>query len=355
MRRALGVFLVALVLALPATAEGAVRIVRIAGGFSSPVQVDAPRGIRGLFVVEQPGRITYYRNGTRKTVLDIRDRVRFVGGEEGLLSMAFSPRYRTHPSVYVYFTDNNGNNVVERYTADSTLTRLRESTRKVLIRISHPTYANHNGGTLRFGPDGELYLSTGDGGGSCDPNERAQNLSSPLGKFLQVHGTSWEIFGYGLRNPWRFSFGRASGDLYIGDVGQSSREEINYLPRASLGGAAENFLWDKYEGSLTDTCENDGLKGTGPQVLPIHEYNRASGFTVIGGFEYGGRNMTAQVGRYFYGDLNGSVRSFVVSGGSDTGHRTEGFTVESLASFGEDAYGELYAVSLGGTIYRLVE
>jgi hypothetical protein len=152
------------------------------------------------------------------------------------------------------------------------------------------------------------------------------------------------------------SFDRRTGDLLIGDVGQSAREEVNYLPRASLGLPAENYEWDRFEGSLEDTCnENKNLRGPGPPLGPVHDYPRTQGFTVIGGFVYRGSEMPAQRGRYFYGDLRGDVRSFVVAGGTATSHRTEGFTVDSLVSFGESRGGELFAVSHNGSIYRLVD
>jgi glucose/arabinose dehydrogenase len=356
-RPAVGVFLTALVFALPASADAALRRAFVAGGFNNPVQVVAPRSAPSgtLYVVEQPGRIIRWRNGSRTVVLDIRGRVRF-GGEEGMLSLAFNPNFQVNRSFYVYFTNEAGNNEVEAYKMNSTGTKAVAGTKRDLLTVQHPGNSNHNGGTLVFGPDNFLYLSTGDGGSGCDPPENAQNLSSRLGKLLQLYGTRVIVYGYGLRNPFRMSFDRLNGDLYIGDVGQSAREEIDFLPRGQLPRPAENYEWDAFEGDLADTCENEGLKGSGPRKGPIHDYPRSDGGTVIGGFVYRGGAIPEAEGRYFFGDfVSGNVWSFVQAGGAATSLRDEPFNFAQfdLVSFGEGPKGGLYMVSHGGTIYQL--
>lgn len=306
-----------------------------------------------IYVVEQPGRIIRFRGGTRRVVLDIRGRVGYDQGERGLLSLAFNPRFATNHTYYVYFTDNSGNNEVEAYKTNSAGTRTVAGTRRHLATILHPTYANHNGGTLAFGPDNLLYLGTGDGGSGCDPNENAQHLSSRLGKLLQLNGTTVRIYGYGLRNPYRMSFDRVSGDLWIGDVGQADREEVDFLPKAQLPRPAENYEWDVKEGTLSGTCPNDGYKGTGPHKDPIYDYGRGAGGTVIGGFVYRASAIPEATGRYFFGDfLSSHIWSFP-SAGAPAGLRQEPFDVSQLSSFGEGPKGGLYMVSLGGSIYQL--
>jgi hypothetical protein len=354
-RRLAGVFVIALVLSAPAGADAALKRVLVAGGFNSPVQVVAPRGGASgtIYVVEQPGRIIRWRSGSRTVVQDIRGLVRY-GGEEGLLSLAFNPNFAKNRTFYVYYTNNSGNNEVNAYKMNSSGTKVVAGTRRHLVTISHPTNANHNGGTLAFGPDNFLYLGTGDGGSGCDPPENAQNLSSRLGKLLQLYGTRVRIYGYGLRNPWRMAFDRLTGDLYIGDVGQSAREEVDFLRRNELPLPAENYEWDAFEGDLANTCENQGLKGSGPQKDPIYDYPRSEGSTVVGGFVYRATTIPEAQGRYFFGDFgSGDIWSFVESGGAVTDFREEPFNVSQLSSFGEGPKGGLFMVSLGGSIYQL--
>ena len=208
-------------------------------------------------------------------------------------------------------------------------------------------YANHNGGQLQFGPDGKLYVGMGDGGSGGDPNNNGQNPRALLAKLLRTNPLSadWEIAGYGLRNPWRFSFDRKTGDLYIGDVGQNSREEIDYRPR---GAPPANFGWARYEGSRTFDGDID-LDPSTPLVFPIHEYGHGEGCSVTGGYVYRGKDVPAAVGRYFFGDYcSGTVWSLRVAGGDATGVRREPFDVSSISSFGEGARGELYLVSHEG-------
>ena len=217
-------------------------------------------------------------------------------------------------------------------------------------------YANHNGGELQFDRNGLLYVGMGDGGSAGDPGNRAQTPSQRLGKLLRINplgrGARWQMVGLGLRNPWRFSFDRATGDLYIGDVGQSDWEEIDYVARAQLG-RLSNFGWAVYEGRRPYD-PNRALDQRGPLVWPIAVYGHALGCSVTGGFVYRGKARPDLVGRYFYGDYcSGTIWSLRMKKGKPMGLRREGFTIPGLTSFGEDARGGLYAVSGGGTLYRI--
>jgi glucose/arabinose dehydrogenase len=336
--------------AAPARPEISLR--RIATGLDDPVHVAAPRNERGrLYVVEQPGRIRVIVNGRLRAqpFLDIRSLV-LSGGEQGLLSVAFHPRYAQNRRFYVDYTDRNGDTRVVEYRSNKT--RALPATRRQLLLVDQP-YPNHNGGQLAFGPDGRLYVGMGDGGAAGDPEDRAQDMGSRLGKLLRIDVDGplrVGIAALGLRNPWRFSFDRANGDLYIGDVGQGSWEEIDYLPRARLG-TLINYGWDVYEGRAG---YEDKELSTGTLVQPIAVYGRSQGYSVSGGFVYRGSSVPAFRGRYFYGDYgSGAIWSLRVVNGKATGLRKEGVRVEGLSSFGEDAAGELYAVSLGGNVYRL--
>jgi glucose/arabinose dehydrogenase len=212
-------------------------------------------------------------------------------------------------------------------------------------------FANHNGGQLQFGPDGMLYVGMGDGGSAGDPDDNGQNPAVLLGKLLRTDPLKvrWEIVGYGLRNPWRFSFDRVTGDLYIGDVGQDEVEEIDYRTK---GAPPANYGWAHYEGSRV--FEEVPLDPSGPIVFPIHEYLHDEGCSVTGGYVYRGRAVAAAAGRYFFGDYcQGTVWSLRVVEGKAVDLRREPFRVASLSSFGEDTRGELYLVSLAGSVYRL--
>jgi glucose/arabinose dehydrogenase len=318
----------------------------VAGGFSQPVFVTGAKGEPGrLYVVEQTGRILVLRNGRRAgTFLDIRALVT-AGGEQGLLGFAFHPSYPKVRKAYVQYTARNGSTqLVEYRVAGGRMTAPRR-----LFSSADP-YGNHNGGMLAFGRNGRLYFTMGDGGAGGDPENRSQNPRSLFGKLLSINVATkgLRIEAYGLRNAWRFSFDRANGDLYIGDVGQNAIEEISYTPAASPG--IENYGWDVYEGRAV--FERKPL-GPGRLVQPIAQYTHANGCSVTGGYVYRGSKASLR-GRYVYGDYcSGIVWSLKVAGGKATGLRREPFRVENLTSFGEDAAGELYAVSHGGTIYRL--
>ncbi len=319
------------------------------------MHVTAPRNEPSrLYVVEQAGVIRVFVNGRLRAqpFLDI-ERLVQSGGEEGLLSVAFHPRYATNRRLYVYYTDLAGDIRVVEYRSDRSGTRALPGTRRQLFVVRHP-YGNHNGGQLAFGPDGLLYAGTGDGGSAADPENRAQNLSSLLGKLLRIdpvrRGARPVIAAYGLRNPWRISFDRQTGDFWTGDVGQGAWEEIDFTPRSSPG--LENYGWDVYEGR--ERFEDKPLSGNGRQVDPIHVYGRGDGYSVTGGFVYRGRAIPSLRGRYIFGDYgSGKVWSLRQSGGRATDVRREAITVPGLSSFGEDARGELYAVSLSGRLYRI--
>jgi len=350
-RSVLGVFVASLVVALPATAGAAVHK-RLVGNFATPIQVFAPAGVPGstIYVVEQGGRIIrLQKGGHRNTVLDIRGQV--SGQEEqGLLSAVISGR-----SLFVYYTNGDGDSRVARYRLNSGRGHVQTGSRKTLLRQNQPA-DNHNGGALQY-RDGHLYLSLGDGGGSCNDalGGSAQNLDSKLGKLLRHDSNGWKIVGYGLRNPWRWSFDRANGDLYIGDVGQGTREEVDFLPASKVGLPAENYGWNVWEGTAHHTCPNEfgGLKGSGDLIFPKYDYRRAVGSTVIGGYVYRGSSMPGQRGRYFFGD-EGSNWIKTADARTLKNRKTLGLNVPFLYSFGENSKGELYAVSGSGPVYRLV-
>jgi len=334
-------------------AENAFRRVVVARGLDSPVQVTAPRNeARRLYVVEQRGTIRVLERGRLHSgfFLDVRGRVT-AGGEQGLLGLAFDPRYGTNRFIYVNYTDTAGDTRVVRYRTNGS--RALPASARLLLRIDQP-YSNHNGGNLAFGSDGGLYVGTGDGGSGGDPENRAQNMQSLLGKMLRLDvrrpGSAPEIVAIGLRNPWRYSFDRLTGDLYIADVGQGDREEVSFTPRDSPG--LENYGWDLFEGSLRF---EEKAAGPGELVFPVFEYGRDRGCTVVGGHVYRGRARASERGRYILGDYcSGVVWSLRVVGGEARNVRVEPFRIPgSLSSFGEDAAGELYATTLEGVVFRL--
>lgn len=322
-------------------------------------------GDPALYVAEKTGRVAAIRGGAvaRDPVVDLTGRVS-LGGEQGLLGLAFSPDGRY---LYVNFTDTNGHTHVTEFAMRGRGVA-PGSERDVLV-VEQP-YANHNGGNLAFGPDGHLYIGLGDGGSGGDPHGNGQSLSTLLGKMLRIiprptgglpygippdnpfvdrPGARPEIWAFGLRNPWRYSFDRASGDLWIGDVGQSSWEEVSLQRAGSAGG--ENYGWSAFEGSRAFA----GGVVPGDAVAPVHEYSHdEGGCTVIGGYVYRGRSIPALRGIYVFGDLCiGEIEGLRVREGGPVRHRTLGPTVENLSSFGEDRRGELYALSLSGGVYRL--
>jgi glucose/arabinose dehydrogenase len=369
-----------LALAFPhATAGGAdapdattaqAQLVRI-GRFAAPTYVTAPAGDRDrLFVVEQRGTIRVVRDGRELTrpFLDIRSLVSCCG-ERGLLSMAFAPDYDRSRRFYVYLTGGGGDIVVREYRASrgNPDVAARGSGRTVL-RQRHRRFANHNGGQLQFGPDGLLYIGTGDGGGGGDTLRNAQDRRSLLGKLLRIDprrrgrrpyripsGNPFRgrrgrpaIYAYGLRNPWRFSFDRETGDLTIGDVGQDAVEEIDFVRRGRGRGA--NFGWNRFEGRRRFS----GGRAPGHVPPVLQRFHSQGSCTIIGGYVVRDRALGDLYGRYVYGDLcDRRLRSARLRPGRARGDRRIGVSVGSLSSFGEDGLGRVYAVSLGGAVYRL--
>jgi glucose/arabinose dehydrogenase len=340
----------------PPVGGGRVAVRRVAAGLDSPVFAAAAPGEEGrLYIVEQGGRIRVLEEGElrRRAFLDISDRVS-GGNEQGLLSVAFHPRYESNGLFYVDYTDLNGDtHVVELRASDPG--RPPAEVRELLF-VRQP-YSNHNGGQLAFGPDGLLYVGMGDGGSAGDPENRAQDLSSRLGKLLRLdvdeRGAEWELGGYGLRNPWRFSFDRVTGDLWIGDVGQQAAEEVDFVPASRLD-RLHNFGWDVFEGS--SVYEDKPPTRRGILVEPLDEYSHDLGCSVTGGYVYRGERARDEAwGRYFFGDYcSGRVWSLVRRRGEVT-RRDHPFRVPELTSFAEDLDGELYALSRDGVVYRLVE
>jgi glucose/arabinose dehydrogenase len=330
----------------------ALRLRPFVSGLSEPVHVSAPRNEpNNVYVVEKPGRVRVVVRGRLRArpFLNITSLVT-NGGEQGLLSVAFSPNYAKNRRFYVYYTDKGEDTRIVEYRSRG-LSRSPVKVRQIFFQ--NDPYSNHNGGQLAFGPDGFLYAGTGDGGSGGDPENRAQNLQSKFGKLLRfnvkVRRPAAQIVGYGLRNPWRFSFDRLNGDLYVGDVGQDSWEELDYTPRVSPG--LENYGWRVYEGKKRYT--NETPNAAGHLVMPYVVQPNPPNCSVIGGFVYRGTAVPGARGRYFFGDnCASSIRSVAAGGGTSV--RDEGFKVDGLSSFGENARGELFLTSVSsGDVYRL--
>jgi glucose/arabinose dehydrogenase len=336
--------------------QGGVRLEQL-GEFEQPVYVTQPPfgDADHLYVVEQCGRIQRLpvAGGEPSTFLDLGELVT-CGGEQGLLSVAFAPGYADSGLLYVNYTDTEGDSrTVEYRRSDDDPAIADPGSARELLKIDDFA-PNHNGGLLLFGPDGELYLGMGDGGGAGDPERTAQNPDSPLGKLLRVdtgEGGGYEVAALGLRNPWRYSFDRNNGDLWIGDVGQDSLEEIDALSAADFGGRPPNFGWSAFEGTERYNEDQDA-----PAALPpVYEYGRDRGCSVTGGYVVRDRELASLYGRYLYGDFcEGELHSFTADPSRRASDdRALGLRVEQLSSFGEDASGRLYAVSLDGPVYRL--
>lgn len=345
--------------AAPVAAPPAVALQRVAGTYDRPVDVAAPPGDSSrLFVVEQGGLMRIVKNGTVLTrpFLDLTGQVA-SDGERGLLSVAFHPRYATNRRFYVNYTNTAGNTRVVRYIASaSNPDRAITSSRKVLLAIHQP-YPNHNGGQLQFGPDGRLYVGMGDGGNAGDPQNRAQNPRSRLGKMLRITlGTSplrIRTYAKGLRNPWRFSFDRSTGALWIGDVGQDLWEEIDYLPPGRAPGA--NLGWSGYEGTHVFSAQVAATLNKGRLVWPVEQYSHSSGIAVTGGYVYRGGAIPALRGFYLFADF-GSGRVWAMKGPRAARARLSGAdeAAGQVSSFGQDASGELYIASFNGSVYKIV-
>lgn len=359
-------------------AKGGVALKKI-GTFDHPVYIaGAPGFPKLLFVVEQPGRISVMRGGhrLRKPFLDIRGKVSY-GGERGLLSVAFPPDYAHSRRFYVYYTDNDGNIRIDEFKRASASRAARGSRRKVIV-IPHPVNANHNGGQLQF-LGNLLYFGTGDGGSGGDPPNNAQNKNVLLGKLLRIDprpsgGKPYsvpasnpfvgkpgrdEIYSYGLRNPFRFSFDTTSGKqprIAIGDVGQNRYEEVDYTTVGRASGA--NFGWDAFEGFHRYEDENSGTPDPGGTVKPIFAYSHSRGggsCSIIGGYVVRDPRLRGLRGRYVYADLcEGRLRSLVPHLKRASNDHALGPRVASPSSFGEDDRRRLYVASLEGPVFRLI-
>jgi len=345
-------------------------------GLASPVFIThAGDSTNRLFVVQQGGRILSYSPGAPATALfmDITGKV-VSGGEQGLLGLAFAPDYAKSGLFYVYFTGQDGDIHIQEFRRSSA-NRANRASRRELVRIEHSTYPNHNGGQLEFGPDGMLYIGDGDGGGGGDQHGAHGNGQNPgvlLGKLMRIDVTTrsnglpygipkdnpfvgqsgWrpEIWALGLRNPWRFSFDRANGDLWIGDVGQNEWEEVDHL-KHGVGGI--NFGWNRYEGRH-DFAKDTPLAG-GKLRMPVAEYSHSEGCSITGGYVYRGPKISGLSGRYVYADYcSGKMWTLSTSGGSptDVSSVVQDAGAKSITSFGESGSGILYVCSAEGTIYR---
>jgi glucose/arabinose dehydrogenase len=353
-----------------------IALMEVAGGLADPLFVTAPPGDTRIFILEQPGRIRIVKDGLLLDTpfLDITDGVEY-GGERGLLGLAFHPGYAENGRFFVNYTSRPaGATVVAEYrvSADADAAATPEIE---IITIDQP-YENHNGGMIAFGPDGYLYIGMGDGGWGGDPWGHGQDETTLLGSMLRIDINSGspytspagnpylatpgadEIWSIGLRNPWRFSFDRGTGDLYIGDVGQGDLEEISYQAAGSGGG--KNFGWAAWEGSA---CFNGPCDDPSIHTPPIAEYpHGGTPCSVTGGYVYRGSCLPDLVGLYFYGDYcSDDVWSFRLVGGVATEETSWSDnlnskpTVNGLSSFGEDAYGELYVTSLNtGRVFKIV-
>lgn len=356
-------------------AQLAVRLREVANGLSNPLFLTSPPGdLTRAFVVEQGGQIRIIRNDALVPTpfLDISSRIS-NGGEQGLLGMAFHPQYATNGRFVVYYTNTAGDIRITSYKVTANPEVADPASEQILLAVPHPSFSNHNGGMVVFGPDGRLYAGIGDGGSGGDPNGNGQSRNTLLGKIVRLDvnpagqasvptgnpfvgqsGMRPEIWSYGLRNPWRFSFDRVTGDLYIGDVGQNAREEIDVTTDQTGFGKGLNFGWKIMEGtacfSPSSGCNKVGL------IQPVLDYSHSEGCSVTGGYVYRGSLAPGLRGHYFYADYcSGWVRSFLLSGRNATqpldwaSLRPGG----QITSFGEDAAGELYIIISSGRVFRV--
>jgi len=359
--------------AAPPPAPVGLAFTTVATGLTQPVAMAAAGDGSGrLFIAEQAGAVRVLAAGGLLAVpfLDISDRV-LAGGEQGLLGLAFSPGYARNGWFYLCYTRSpDGASVISRFTVSNDPDLALAASEEVLLTVPQP-FANHNGGQLAFGPDGYLYIGLGDGGSGGDPFDNAQNPASLLGKLLRldvdggapgyaipptnpfVADPAWrdEIWAAGLRNPWRFSFDRGTGDLYIGDVGQDAWEELDYVPAGSGGG--HNFEWNRREG---EACFNPATGCVSPAgaTPPVHVYDHGQGCSVIGGYVYRGPGNPDLQGLYLYADFCGKTLWGLRRSGATWENRELATTTLLISAFGEDEQGRLYVAGLiSGILQRI--
>jgi glucose/arabinose dehydrogenase len=356
------------------------RLEPVFGGLEQPTHVThAGDGSGRLFVVERPGRIRVYPGpqAEGQLFLDITDRVGHTGGEQGMFAVAFPPNFRTTGHFFVNYTNNDGDTMIARYRVGDNQNRADRDSEFVVLFQQQPA-RNHNGGMLLFGPDGRLWVGLGDGGGANDAFRNGQNPGTLLGAMLRLDVTSdpsvpyrippdnpwvnrlWqgqevrdEIWAIGLRNPWRYSFDRRTGDLWIADVGESQSEEINYVPAQQVRQGGFNFGWPIMEGPYclgAPDCAKDGL------VLPVAEYGHAgNGCSITGGYVYRGQAFPQLDGVYFYADFcSGNIWALWRPAGGALQTALILPKAAAISSFGEDEAGELYLADFGGIVHRLV-
>ena len=337
----------------------AIALQKLPGAFDQPVYVTAPPGDTArLFVVEKTGRIRILQNGSLlpQAFLNLSAQVS-KGGEQELLSMAFDPHYATSGRFYVDYTDRHGDTRVARYRVSGADPNVANaSSARVILRVAQP-YSNHNGGQLQFGPTGRLFVGMGDGGSGGDPQQHAQDPRSRLGKLLRlnvnVSPVKVSIYAKGLRNPWRYSFDRSTGALWIGDVGQNAWEEIDYLRPGRPAGA--NLGWNGYEGTHVYNAAVAATLKKSSLTWPVSQYNHSTGEAVTGGYVYRGSAIPALRRFYLFADFQ-SGRVWAKKGPRGARYALSGADgkVSQISSFGQDAAGELYIVSLAGSVYRIV-
>ena len=349
----------------------------VATGLDFPLYLTTtPGNDNRLFIVEKSGLIRIIKNGTllETPFLDIH-RLVSTGGEQGLLGLAFDPGYATNGRFYVSYTDTSGDSKIVRYSVSGNPDIAQTAPDRVLLTIDQP-FANHNGGNIVFGPDGYLYIGMGDGGSGNDPHGNGQDKTDLLGSLLRIDvhpqddytipgdnpfisqpSARPELWDIGLRNPWRFSFDRKTGDLYIADVGQNAREEINVAPSAQGRGKGINYGWNIMEGTICTPGVNTNCNKTG-LTLPVLDYDHSNdNCSVTGGYVYRGSAIPGIQGTYFYADYcAGWVKSFVYRNGLATDHKEWKALSPggNITSFGEDSQDELYILTSQGGVYRII-
>lgn len=357
----------------PVTNQSGVGLSEVASGLAFPLFLTSPPGDNArLFVVEKTGRIRIVKNGSLVATpfLDVSSKVS-NGSEQGLLGLAFHPGYASNGRFVVNYTDTSGDTRISVFQVSANPDVADPASEQIVLTIDQP-YSNHNGGMVAFGPDGKLYIGMGDGGSGGDPQGNGQNRNALLGKILRFElsatgqlsvpsdnpfvgqpGIRPEIWSYGVRNPWRFSFDRQTRDFYMADVGQNAREEIHLSTSAVQFGRALNYGWNRMEGSAcyspSSGCNQSGL------TLPVLDYGHSDGCSITGGYVYRGQDVPALQGLYFYADYcDGWVRSFRWNGNAVTEQREWPALKPGgqVSSFGEDARGELYVMTAGGKVFR---